>query len=193
MQIKRNFKILAVLPSSPGLRDVCSVTDAFFQGCKVRKGWHTMFTALEDTFMLNSFGWNNSFLIFKLLLPYSQTFLFTREAIWTSDPWYKASSCARSMREGTDLPFQKEDQTQVVCRWSFGYQWHRGRNNVTFSFSYNLWESFNLNVQSLCSAVTIPTYVLLNVFLNNLITSCVSTVSVLARGSQFLEIWWAEH
>lgn len=78
------------------------------------------------------------------------------------------------LREGTDLPFQKEYQTQVVCRWSFGHQWHRGRDNVTFSFSYNLCELFNLNVQSLCSTVTIPTYVLLNVFLNNFITGCVS-------------------
>lgn len=40
---------------------------------------------------------------------------------------------------------------------------------MTFPFFYNLCGSFNLNVQLLCSHITVATYMLLNVFLNNFI------------------------
>lgn len=146
----------------------------FSPGVQGEEGWYTQLTALEDVLILNAFGWNINFLISKLPLPYSQTFFFTCEGIWTSDPWYKASSYTSSMTEGMDLSFQKEDQIQVVCRWSCGLQWPSRRDNVTFSLFYNSWGSFNLNVQSLCNTITITTCMLLNVFLNNFITGCVS-------------------
>ena len=62
---------------------------------------------------------------------------------------------------------------QVVCAQAFGNQWYRGRANVAFPFFYNLWEPFSLNVQLLCSAITITTCMLLNVCLINFITGCI--------------------
>lgn len=64
-------------------------------------------------------------------------------------------------------------QIEVVYRQAFGNQWYRGRNNVTFPFSCNLCEPFSLNVQLLCSAITITTCMLLNVCPINFIIGCI--------------------
>lgn len=51
--------------------------------------------------------------------------------------------------------------------------WYGERYNVTFPFFYNLCEPFSLNVQLLCSVITITTCMLSDVCLINFITGCV--------------------
>lgn len=190
MQTKGNFKILAVLPRSPGLHDVCFVTDSFFPGVQGEEGVAHSAHSIRRYFYAQFF-W----------MEYQFSQIQTSVTLFTNFP----------LHSGSHLNFRPLVQSLFVCQIyerGHGLTISKGRSdtgghldtsgteegdNVTFSFSYNLCESFNLNVQSLCSTVTIPTYVLLNVFLNNLTTSCVSAVSILARGSQFLEIWWTEH
>lgn len=51
--------------------------------------------------------------------------------------------------------------------------WYGERYSVTFPFFYNLCEPFSLNVQLLCSVITITTCMLSDVCLINFITGCV--------------------
>lgn len=140
--------------------------------------------------------------------PIPQFTCLSCEDMWTWRPWCGAKLLHRPKCTESDSPgvrfynlqefiISKALQItwiQVVCTQAFGNQWYRGRANVASPFFYNLCEPFSLNVQLLCSAITITTRMLLNVCLINFITGCIwNSSNCTYMGSRSSEILWAEY
>lgn len=147
-----------------------------------------MVHSIKNNFSVNAFGWNVFFkytLLLKDIILYTHLLtLLVRHLNLRSLVCCKASHLSKvpnlalsgEGRQGSVRNLQLFEKSSPDESNTGGLHigiWYGERYNMTFPFFYNLCEPFSLNVQLLCSVITVTTCMLSDVCLINFITGCI--------------------
>lgn len=177
---------------------------------EVGEGVAEVVHGIENIFNVNAFGWN----IFLYTLLLKDIVLYTHllallvrhlnlRSLLQSFPSIKSTEPGSPRRSGGGRVgggdrnlrlFEKSSPDDLNTGGLHIGICYGEKYNVLFPFFYNLCEPFSLNVQLLCSVITITTCMLSDVCLINFITGCVwNSSDCTCMGSQSSESLWAEY